>query len=271
MEKHFLGPEASQDTAIVIPEDSDAEDEGYGGEDSHSPQSYTTTATSIATHFSAFLRFGTFPGASPDSQHIDSMGTKHSSTEAGAAITMGNTPTESQVGVEGDSIPVYGSHLDPSADPEPNAQTTNSTSAGDVDFGSPPTNTKSQPCQTMSDEQPFTEAIPASSEPVAITADDGSDEESGNLQNSPVTPSRCTYSPMVPTSEVRAQTPLSDGEVCLSAEQDDITIVHNPSLSPALSTELPLDQGQDYGRRSRSSSDTESGSSEAEPGSLLGT
>ncbi|KAF4418449.1 hypothetical protein F53441_14479 [Fusarium austroafricanum] len=46
----LLGLGLSQDTAIVIPEDSDTEDEGYGGEDSHSLQSYTTTATSIATH-----------------------------------------------------------------------------------------------------------------------------------------------------------------------------------------------------------------------------
>ncbi|KAK7229658.1 hypothetical protein V2G26_001828 [Clonostachys chloroleuca] len=85
------------------------------------PQSYTTTATSIATHF-------------------NSTGTKHGSTEAGGAITMETTPTESEVGVEGGSIRVYGSHLDPSADPEPNVQTlcqTNSTSTGDVDFDSP--------------------------------------------------------------------------------------------------------------------------------------
>ncbi|CAH0024544.1 unnamed protein product, partial [Clonostachys rhizophaga] len=105
------GPGASQDTAIVIPEDSDAEDEGYGGEDSHSPQSYTTTATSIAIHFSKFLCFGTFPGASPDSQHVDSMGTKQLN-RAGCRNHYGNYATESQVGVEGDAVRVYGSHLD---------------------------------------------------------------------------------------------------------------------------------------------------------------
>ncbi|KAK7210161.1 hypothetical protein V2G26_017339 [Clonostachys chloroleuca] len=83
-------------------------------------------------------------------------------------------------------------------------------------------------------------------------------------------PSRCTYSPMAATPEVRAQAPLSDGGVCLSAEQDDTTIVHNPSLSPALAPKLPPDQGEDHDRRSCSSSDTESGSSGTEPGSLLG-
>ncbi|KAK7209416.1 hypothetical protein V2G26_016594 [Clonostachys chloroleuca] len=99
----------------------------------------------------------------------------------------------------------------------------------------------------MLDEQPITSATPvilASSEPVAMTADDGPGEKSGNyLQNNPVTPSRCTYSPMAATPEVRAQAPLSDGGVCLSAEQDDTTIVHNPSLSPALAPKLPPDQG----------------------------
>ncbi|CAG9954328.1 unnamed protein product [Clonostachys rosea f. rosea IK726] len=180
--EELSGPGASQDTTIVIFEDGDAEDEGYGRDDSHSPQSYTTTATSIAIHF-------------------NSMGTKQLN-RGGCRNHYGNYATESQVGVEGDSIRVYGSHLDPSADPEPNVQTlcqTNSASAGDVDFDSLPTNTKSQ---TMLDEQPIIEAtpaIPASSEPVAMTADEGPGEKSGNyLQNNSVTPQGAHTVPWLP-------------------------------------------------------------------------
>ncbi|KAI8711062.1 hypothetical protein NCS52_01481500 [Fusarium sp. LHS14.1] len=253
------GPGASQDTAIVIPEDSDTEDEGYGGEDFHSPQSYTTTATSIATHF-------------------DSMSTKHRSTGADAVITMDTTPTESVVGVEGDRIRVHDTHWDTPAGPEPDAQSlcqTNSTSAGDVDFGSPSTNTESQPCSTVPDEQFITEAIPvipATSEPVVMTAKDGSGKEYGDgSQNVPITPSRCTYSPIAATPEVTIQAPPSDSEACPSAERDDATRVHNPSSSPEMSPESPPDQVQGQDRESCSSSDTESGSSEAENGSLLGT
>ncbi|KAK7409500.1 hypothetical protein QQX98_008350, partial [Neonectria punicea] len=162
-EEALSGLGASQDTAIVIPEDSDTEDEGYGGEDSHSPQSYTTTATSIATHF-------------------NSMSTEHSPTEADAAITMDATPTESPVGVEGGSISTHDSHLDPPADPEPNVQTlcqTNPTSTG-VDFGNPSTHMDSPSWPTMSDEQLITESIPdipATSEP-AKAIDALSNEES---------------------------------------------------------------------------------------------
>ncbi|KAK7229657.1 hypothetical protein V2G26_001827 [Clonostachys chloroleuca] len=127
----------------------------------------------------------------------------------------------------------------------------------------------------MLDEQPTTEAtpvIPASSEPVAMTADDGLTKNLAIVcKTVPLPPQSAHTVPWLPLPSRGFQTPLSDGEVCLSAEQDDTIIVHNLSLSPALSPELPPDQGQDHDRRSCSSSDTKSSSSEAEPRSLLGT
>ncbi|KAF4463514.1 hypothetical protein FALBO_9663 [Fusarium albosuccineum] len=226
---------ASQDTAIVIPEDSDTEDEDYGGEYSHSPQSYITTATSIVTHFE-----------SPVGVEGGSIWT-HDSRLDPPADPEPNARTLCQI---------------------------NTTSTASVDFGNLSINMESPSWPTMTDEQLITEAIPdipTTSEP-AKAIDSLSDEETcEGSKDVPVTPSRSTYSPTTTTPEVTAQAPPSDSEACPSAERDDATRVHIPCLSPGLSPESPPDQAQDQDRKSCSSSGTESGSSEAESGSLLGT
>jgi hypothetical protein len=268
---------ASQDTAIVIPDDSDTEDEGYcEAENPNSPQSHTTIATSIASHFGEFLRFVNLPRASPDSQRADSMSTKHDQTESDATIGMDTLPGESPVGVEGDSIRMHGSHLGHLADPEPDLQSlcqTNPTSVGDPDFGTSSTNTESQSCLTVSDEQLATEAIPiapatpAASEPVAMV-DAVSDEEScDGSQRALVSSPRRTCSPTAVTPEVMTQTPLHDGDVDISAGGDGVApVVHNSTPSPTPSPKSRPDQDQG----SCSSSDTESGSSVADSRSSLG-
>ncbi|KAK7209417.1 hypothetical protein V2G26_016595 [Clonostachys chloroleuca] len=91
----LLGPGASQDTTIVIPEDSDAEDDGYGEK-----------IPTVRSHTQQLQ---------PASQSILTAWAPKQLNRGGCRNHYGNYATESQVGVEGDAVRVYGSHLDPSA------------------------------------------------------------------------------------------------------------------------------------------------------------
>ncbi|KAF5697008.1 hypothetical protein FMUND_15536 [Fusarium mundagurra] len=94
----------SKGDAIWISSDNDfdTKDEGNNeGQDLDDSQLCITPMTSIA-------------------DYLDSTVTKHSLTESEAAIGMDTTLAVSPALVEGDPVWTYDSHMNPSADPEPN-------------------------------------------------------------------------------------------------------------------------------------------------------
>ncbi|PNP57341.1 hypothetical protein FNYG_15214 [Fusarium nygamai] len=251
----------SKGDAIWISSDDDSDTEVEGddeGQDLDHSQSCTTPTTSIADHF-------------------DSTNTKHSPIESEAAIGMDTTPAVSSALEEDDPDWAHNSHMGSLVDPEPNQQSpyqTNRTSAGDATactdagFDVSSTNPGSQPHRGVSDGQQLVTG--ATSEPDIMMVDALSDERSSDdAQSTPTSPLMHTYSHITADPGDLAHTPLHDSIECASTSRDD-SISRAHTLSPAKSLSPESQHEQDYGHTSCESSDAESESSEAEPGSHFG-
>jgi hypothetical protein len=262
---------------ISSDDDSDTEDEGDDeGQDLDDSQSYTTPTTSIADHLGKIFNTIILSRVSPNSLFIDSTSTKHTSIESVAAIGVDTTPAVSPALGEDDPDWTQNSHMGPLADPEPNQKSpyqTNRTSAGDAtactdaSFDVSHPSPGSQPHPSVSDEQQLVTG--ATSEPDIMMVDALSGERSSDgAQSTPTSPLHA-YSHIAAGLGDVAYTPLHDSEECASTSRDN-AISRAHTLSPAKSLSPESQREQDYGHTSCESSDAESESSEAEPGSPFG-